>query len=248
MTMSVYDEWGLGMGLICCQLGPQPRLIKTVPLVKVGYGVHISRWCPSSPKPLPRRRMSHMDLLHQFRDLNQSSPEFPNQLTSLLLERGFKDRVGSLQDNDSAWLVEYLDNVRTPVILTDSPPKLVQALNILYPASPISFRKCLHELRAICGSRKILPQSCMFPGSPPSTVGWPIASKGSCDMYEGSIDDSKVCVVRLRVYSNGGPETAKSVCDRRHYLSTFTSDETHRPSSSKPWCGNGWSIRTLSHS
>jgi len=189
-----------------------------------------------------------MDLLHQFRDLNQSSPEFPDQLTSLLHERGFKDRVKTLQDQDSGWLVEYLDNVRLPVILTNSPPKLVQALNILYPASPPSFRKCLHELRAICGSRKILPQSCMFPGSSPDTVGWPIASKGACDMYEGSLDDLKVCVVRLRVYSNGGPETVKSVCNPRHYLSTLVSNQTHRPSTRKPLCGNVWSTQTSSRS
>jgi len=193
-----------------------------------------------------------MDPLHQFRNLDrltdQSSPEFADQLTSLLLERGFKDRVKSLQDHDSEWLVEYLDNVRIPVILINSPPKLVQALNILYPASPASFRKCLRELRAICGSRKILPQSCMFPGSSPNTVGWPIASKGSCDMYEGSLGDVKVCVVRLRVYSNGGPETAKSVGNRRHYNSTLATNQTHRPSSRKPFCGNVWSTQTSSRS
>jgi len=187
-----------------------------------------------------------MDLLHQLRHLNQSSPEFPGQLTSLLRERRYRDCLKDLQDHDSGWLVEYLDNVRLPGTLNNSPPKLVQALNILYPGSPTSFRKCLHELREICGNWKILPKSCVFPGSPPNIVGWPIASRGPCDVYEGTFDDSKVCVRRLRIYSNGEPDTAKSVCYRRRHLLTFTSNETHRPSSRRQYCGSVWNTRTSS--
>ncbi|KAF9647770.1 kinase-like protein [Thelephora ganbajun] len=49
----------------------------------------------------------------------------------------------------------------------------------------------------------------MFPGSPPITAEWPIASGSSCDVYEGFLGDSKVCVKRLRIYSSDGEERAK---------------------------------------
>jgi hypothetical protein len=134
-----------------------------------------------------------MDLLRQLRRLDQSSADFPDQLTSLLHGRGYKDRVESLEDHDAAWLVEYLHN----------------ALNILSPANLTSFRECLRELVAICASRETLPQSYMLSGSLLDPVGWPIASRGACDVYEGFLNDSKVCVTRLRIYSNGKPNKVK---------------------------------------
>lgn len=73
---------------------------------------------PCTRKPLPRQRMSlapQFDLLHQFRHLNQSSPEFPNHLTSIFNQQGYRDCVTSLQSDDSALLIEYLENVRCRV-------------------------------------------------------------------------------------------------------------------------------------
>jgi hypothetical protein len=67
--------------------------------------------------------MPPLDLLHRLRHLDRSSPEFSDQLTSLLHERGYKDCVASLRDDDSAWLVEYMDNVRLRAALTNSPLK-----------------------------------------------------------------------------------------------------------------------------
>ena len=154
-----------------------------------------------------------MDVLHRLRHLDRSSPEFPDQVRNLLYEPGYRDYVTGLQDlDDPTWLLEFLDNVRLCVTLTDSPPKLAQALSIIHSTNPASFRKCLLELRTICSSRNILPQSYTHLGSPPSTHKWPIAARGACDVYEGSIDNSKVCVKRLRIYSSDGPEKAKHVC------------------------------------
>jgi hypothetical protein len=42
----------------------------------------------------------------------------------------------------------------------------------------------------------------------------PVASGGSGDVYEGTFDGSKVCVKRIRVYSNDGPEKAIKVYHR----------------------------------
>ena len=43
--------------------------------------------------------------------LDQSSPEFPDQLRGILGEKGFDDYVTSLQTGDASELIEYLDNV-----------------------------------------------------------------------------------------------------------------------------------------
>ena len=108
------------------------------------------------------------------------------------------------------------------------------------------FRKCLRELRAICGSRNVVPKSYILPGSLPNTPKWPVASRGICDVYEGSHNDSKVCVERLRIYSNDGPEKPMHVCHRHHSPShPFAPDDPHRPSTRRPWCGDTWCIQIL---
>ena len=58
--------------------------------------------------------------------------------------------------------------------------------------------------------------------TPPSqvlTIGrQPVASGGSGDVYEGTLNRSKVCVKRVRVYSVGGPEVAKKVLSTHRFL------------------------------
>ena len=71
----------------------------------------------------------------------------------------------------------------------------------------------------MCGDLKILPRSHVLSISLLKTGEWPISSRGPCDAYEGILNGSKVCVKRLRVYSNGEPEAAKHVCNRRFYIS-----------------------------
>ena len=39
----------------------------------------------------------------------------------------------------------------------------------------------------------------------------PVASGGPGDVYEGTLNGSKVCVKRIRVYSEDGPEKATRV-------------------------------------
>jgi len=52
------------------------------------------------------------DILLQFDRLDKNSPQFQDQLTSLLHNEEFKDCIPELRDEDVVWLVEYLDKVR----------------------------------------------------------------------------------------------------------------------------------------
>ena len=51
---------------------------------------------------------SHLKPLH---DLDKTSPQFHNQLIDFLRGKEYRDVVPSLQSEDLAWLVEYLDVV-----------------------------------------------------------------------------------------------------------------------------------------
>jgi len=57
------------------------------------------------------------EILQELDRLDKSSPEFPDQLTSLLYKEGYKNCIPELQDEDVVWLVEYLDKVRIPIAL-----------------------------------------------------------------------------------------------------------------------------------
>lgn len=71
----------------------------------------------------------------------------------------------------------------------------------------------------MCGSQKILPQSHILQDDfVLNTAEFPIASRGSCDVYEGLLNGSKVCIKRLRVYSVEGPKDVKRV---GYYITTF---------------------------
>ena len=70
----------------------------------------------------------------------------------------------------------------------------------------------------MCGTRMILPTS-YTPPSQDLTVGnRPVASGGAGDVYEGTLNGSKVCVKRVRVYSRDGPEKAKKVLYTHRFL------------------------------
>lgn len=59
----------------------------------------------------------------------------------------------------------------------------------------------------------------MLPASLLNVTEWPIASRGSCDVYEGLLNDSKVCVKRLRIYSAEGSKDAERVRYKHYHLS-----------------------------
>jgi hypothetical protein len=67
----------------------------------------------SSPKAQrPVYKPSH-EVLQELDRLERSSPNFPDQLASLLSRENFQDWdvCKSLREEDAVWLIEYLDNV-----------------------------------------------------------------------------------------------------------------------------------------
>jgi len=108
------------------------------------------------------------------------------------------------------WFVDYLDEVRRRVVLPYSPLKSLQALGALDPSSS-AFRKCLRELRSICGTRGILPSSYTLSSDVLNIGPNPFASGGYGDVYHGTLNGSTVCVKRVRVYTQDGPQKVTKV-------------------------------------
>lgn len=50
-------------------------------------------------------------VLQELDRLDESSDRFPRQLADFLSGEGYIDCITELQNEDGAWLIEYLDNV-----------------------------------------------------------------------------------------------------------------------------------------
>ena len=148
--------------------------------------------------------------LQQLYHLDQSSIDFHNQLRNVLYGEEYTQCVPSLQSDDLVWLVDYLDKVRCRATFPNSPLKLAQALDVLDPSGPAS-RKCLRELRNRCGAGGILPTSYTLSPHLLNVGSEPFASGGRGDVYEGTFDGSRVCVKRVKVYTQGDPQKAVRV-------------------------------------
>ena len=162
--------------------------------------------------------MTPTGLLPQLHQLNRSSSTFQDQLSSILYGEEFRQQAPNLPSDGLVWLVDYLDKVRRRVSFLLSPLKQPQTLDILDPASP-AFRKCLRELRNLCGTRMKLPTSYTLSSSLLNIGRQPVASGGSGDIYKGTLNGSMVCVKRVRVYSKEGPGKATKVRHQRHHSS-----------------------------
>ena len=55
--------------------------------------------------------MSPPNVLKQLRDFDRTSLQFHKHLSNFLRSEGYRSAVPSLQGEDLAWLVEYLDSV-----------------------------------------------------------------------------------------------------------------------------------------
>jgi hypothetical protein len=179
-----------------------------------------------------------LSALQQLHRLDRSSSGFHKQLRDLLDGEDYKQCVSNLQGDDSAWLVDYLDKVRRRIVLPHSPLKPAQILDVLDPTSS-SFRKCLHELRHICGTGMIIPASYILPPDLLNIDHYPVASGGSGNVHEGIFNGSKVCIKRARIYSKDDLKKATKVHCKTPPLSLSTvTDETHRYSTKGLWYGN----------
>jgi len=59
---------------------------------------------------------SHNSFIQQLSRLDKASPQFSDQLTTLFDEKNNGDLAPSLSDQDALWAVEYLDDVRIPLL------------------------------------------------------------------------------------------------------------------------------------
>ena len=64
----------------------------------------------------------------------------------------------------------------------------------------------------------ILPTSYALSSSLLKTDRQPLASRSSGDIYEGTLNGSKVCVKRVRIYTKEGPEKATKVRNRPYHF------------------------------
>ena len=66
--------------------------------------------------------MSPHSPLEQLRSLDESSLEFQDQLSNILVGKKFKDWVPTIQDDDLVGLVDYLDKVHRSLSLSSFLP------------------------------------------------------------------------------------------------------------------------------
>ena len=157
--------------------------------------------------------------LEQLRSLDESSLEFQDQVSNILAGKQFKDWVPTIQDDDVVGLVDYLDKVRRRFSLASFLLILPKALDTLDPAGS-AFRRCLRELRHVCGTRTILPPSYTLSSQILRVGPHPVAAGGSGDVYKGTLNGLRVCIKRVRIYSKDGPKKATKVRYRRHHFLT----------------------------
>jgi len=72
---------------------------------------------------------------------------------------------------------------------------------VLDNLTPEIHRRCLRCFRKICGREALVPRSLVHvPAENVTIAPHPFASGGFGDAYEGTLDGSKVCIKRVRVY------------------------------------------------
>ena len=148
--------------------------------------------------------------LQKLHNLDVSSPNFQDQLCNTLYGKEYMDGVQGLEGDDPTWLVNYLDKVRLRISFTRSIFKPAQTLNVLEPSS-VASRKCLRELRSLCGKMRILPTSYTLSSHLLDIHPQPFAAGSSGDVHHGSLDGSAVCIKRFRIFIQDNPEKVLKV-------------------------------------
>ena len=146
--------------------------------------------------------------LQQLNRLDRSLSGFHDRLCKVLYGQEYAQCVPNLQDDDLVWLVDYLDKVPRRKAIPRSYLKLSQALDGLDPSSRAS-RKCVRELRSICGTSAILPTSYALSSDLLNIDPAPFIGGGYGDVHHGTLDGSRVCIKRIQVY--GGQKKATGV-------------------------------------
>ena len=97
--------------------------IKYITSGRTKRGVPPAASLPPSPKPetqspqIPDKEdvgpsdATLQDVLRRFKGFDKSSPRFPDQLIDLLSGEEYKSCIRRFQDEDAAWVIDYLDEV-----------------------------------------------------------------------------------------------------------------------------------------
>ena len=81
--------------------------------------------------------MSSSNVLSQLRGFDRASPQFHKHLSNFLRSEGYRSAVPSLQGEDLAWFVEYLDSVSIQTILPQRVPNTVAGSHVyVKPCEP----------------------------------------------------------------------------------------------------------------
>jgi len=153
--------------------------------------------------------MFQHDPPNQLHHLDKSSPTFHDQISNVLNGKEYRQWVSGLQ-GDLVGFVGHLDQVRHPVPLVPSPLKSPQSVDVLDPASS-AFPIYLHELRHPCDDRRVLPASYAFSSRLLDVGPRPATPGGSGDVYEGTLNGSKVYVKRAKTHPEHNSACPKKV-------------------------------------
>lgn len=139
--------------------------------------------------------------LQPLRDLDRTSHQFHRKLSILLNGNACQGVISSLEGEDLAWLVEYLDDVSPYAIFLNLRFTSTQVLTSISDPSSLEYKEFLRELGRICGLKQLLPKSCVRSDSP-LNVRLPFAPGGT-------FDRSRLWVRPLRIHPNGDQQKAK---------------------------------------
>ena len=138
--------------------------------------------------------------LQKLRDLDRTSPHFHNRLIDFLHGNEYRYVAPSVQGEDLAWLVDYLDSVSLHTVSSVSLSPLAQVLCDISDSTSVPFQEPLDELSRICGIKNVLPKACTLSDSLLGCV------------YEGTFNGSKVRIRRVRAHSKRDQQRVNEVC------------------------------------
>ena len=153
--------------------------------------------------------------------LDRSSAQFPERLDELLQDEGWMEDIQNLSRHRLMELIDYLDNVRlisTRTKSCSSSPQILDGLD----RTGSQFKEGLHTLRKLCGSRVILPATCLVSGklSISTTI---MIIPGYREIYKGSLGDADVYIKK---YLEDRPDIRQVSCPHSiwpdcHALTSF---------------------------
>jgi len=145
--------------------------------------------------------MSASRVLQRLYSLDTSSPDISRLICDLIRHDEEEKYLSSLQGSELAQLIDFLDEVRTPLpashLVTN---QILQTLSATATADDVS-RRCLRKLQVICSGSMTLPSSYTISGDLTRIGDGPAAFGGFADVWKGTHCDRKVCIKVLRVTS-----------------------------------------------